>query len=192
MDIFNRTLNQALSFLDNEYVSAGVALFLVLYAGMAAPSLPENIARLFENTLFKLLVFFLIAYTSRRNPTVAIIAAVGLMVSLQTLNRYEAERKMMAMIAAEEAEIEMQSQGIKAGGPENAVGQTVSQLEGPVSPESLAELQAEIPESEDGTEVDARDNFYPGYVDSGNFHLARRFSQQVSGVEGSDDNMAPV
>ena len=77
MNIVNRTLQQLRELLDNEYVSPCIALSLVLYAGMVAPSLPENISRLFQNTLFKLVVFFLIAYTSRRNPTIAIIAAVG-------------------------------------------------------------------------------------------------------------------
>lgn len=196
MNNLNKTLRESLSFLDNEYVSTGVALFLVLYAGLAAPALPETVARLFENTLFKLLVFFLIAYTSRKNPTVAIIASIGLLVSLQTLNRYNTERKMMEMVAAEEAAAAefavSESAGIHAsGGNPEINSQAAPQLEGPMNPESLEELQAEIPESDDGSEVDSRNNFYPGYVDTGNFHLARRFGQPVTGME-EDNNMAPV
>ena len=85
-------LKSYLSVLDNEHVSAALSIFLVVYAGMAAPHLPERVARLFENTVFRVLIFFLIAYTSQKNPTVAIIAAVGLMVSLQTLSRYDITR----------------------------------------------------------------------------------------------------
>jgi hypothetical protein len=64
-------------------------VFLVLYASIAAPKLPRYVAKLFDNTLFKLVILFLIAYVSRKNPTVALVAALGLMISIMTLNKYE-------------------------------------------------------------------------------------------------------
>lgn len=91
---FDTHVRSALGFLDNEYVSAGLSLFLILYASLAAPKLPEKVARLFDNTFVKMVVFFLIGYTGRKNPTVAAIAAVALMVTLQTLNRYETDKMM--------------------------------------------------------------------------------------------------
>jgi hypothetical protein len=101
MDQLQSNANKMLSFLDNEHVSSALSLFLVLYAGMAAPQLPERVARLFENTLFRILIFFLIAYTARKNASVAAIAAVGLMVSLQTLNRYDINRSLNKVVGEE-------------------------------------------------------------------------------------------
>jgi len=94
---FDSIVNQYLSVFDNEYASAGLSLFLALYAGLAAPRLPENIARLFDNNMFKFVIFFLIVYSSRKNPTIATIAAIGVMVSLMTLERYNANRRFAEM-----------------------------------------------------------------------------------------------
>lgn len=98
MEEFDNAVKRSLSFLDNEYVSAAVALFLILYAGLAAPKLPEWVARLFDNMLFKLVVFFMIVYVSRKNATIAIIAAVAVMVSLMTLNKLKWNQEMMTVV----------------------------------------------------------------------------------------------
>lgn len=83
-------LNKALEMLDeNANASATLGLFLVLYAGLAAPKLPKNVALLFDNSAFKLTIMFLIAYMSSRNSSVAIVATVALVVSLQTLSMYQ-------------------------------------------------------------------------------------------------------
>lgn len=96
MNKFNNFVENNLRFLENDYVSSALTIFLVVYAGMAAPNLPESIARLFDNTVFRMLIFFLVAYSSQKNPTVAAVAAVGLMVSLQTLNRYDVGKILMS------------------------------------------------------------------------------------------------
>ena len=111
-------LNKYLSVLDNDYVSSALSIFLVVYAGMAAPQLPERVARLFENTVFRVLIFFLIAYTSQKNPTVAIIAAVGLMVSLQTLGKYDVMRLVSGMIIPQVAEMPVQAPVVTENEPE--------------------------------------------------------------------------
>lgn len=95
MERIDQTMNEYLGVLDNEYVSSAVTLVLILYASLAAPKLPENVAKLFDNTAFKLVIFFLIAYTAKKSPTVAAVSAAGVMISLQTLNRYEVNKKMV-------------------------------------------------------------------------------------------------
>jgi hypothetical protein len=95
MQELDRTLRSYLSFLENEYISSAISLFLVVYAGMAAPKLPEHMANLLKIMWFRLLMFALVAYTSKINQNVAIIAAIGLVVSLQTLNKYEVQNDMM-------------------------------------------------------------------------------------------------
>lgn len=98
MQDFDNTVKGYLSFLDNQYVKTGLALFLILYASLAAPRLPEYIAKLFDNMFFKLLIFFLIAYVAQSSPTVAIIAAIAVMVSLMTLSRYKFNAEMMNVV----------------------------------------------------------------------------------------------
>lgn len=99
---FDKTVKSSLSFLDNEYISAGLSLFLIIYAGMAAPRLPPSVAKLFDYAAFKLLVFFLIVYVSRKNATIAIIAAVGVLVSLMTLNRLKVSFEMMEVVRSDQ------------------------------------------------------------------------------------------
>lgn len=83
-------LNNVLSVLrTNPYASATTSLFLVLYAGLAAPALPASIAGLFEHSVFKLLILVLILVLLKgQNVTVALLVAIGFVVSMGTLSRY--------------------------------------------------------------------------------------------------------
>jgi hypothetical protein len=104
MDEFNRVVNEALSILDNQIVSSVLGLFLVLYAGLAAPKLPRSIARLFDNPVFRVIVLFLVAFMASKNKSVALIAAVGLVVSFQTLNRHKMNDQLITAIEEEAPE----------------------------------------------------------------------------------------
>ena len=73
---FPNLFQNSLSFLDNKYVSASVSLFLVLYAGMAAPELPEGVARLFEHKLFRIFIFFLISVCYMIEETQTVIRSI--------------------------------------------------------------------------------------------------------------------
>ena len=98
MDEFNRVVTEALSVLDNQIVSSVLGLFLVLYAGLAAPKLPRSIAKLFDNPVFRVIVLFLVAFMASKNKSVALIAAVGLVVSFQTLNRHKMNDQLITAI----------------------------------------------------------------------------------------------
>lgn len=98
MESFNNAVRSLLSVTENKYISSALTILLVVYASLAAPKLSERMARLFENSIFRTLIFFLIAYSSRKDPAVAAISAIGLMISLQTLNKYDIESKIRNMI----------------------------------------------------------------------------------------------
>jgi hypothetical protein len=104
MESFDNAVKKSLSFIDfdNDYVKSGISLFLVLYAGIAAPRLPEYVAKLFDYTVVKLIIFFLILYVARHDPTIAIIASIGVLISLMTLSSYKFNKEMMASIKFEE------------------------------------------------------------------------------------------
>ena len=73
---------------SEEYVNAFLMIILIAYASLAAPRLPENIARLFDYPLTKLIVFFLIVYLAKHNVSVAIVSAVAVLITLMTLNNW--------------------------------------------------------------------------------------------------------
>ena len=95
---FDSTVSGYLGFLDNEYVSSAITTVLVLYASLAAPKLPEKVTKYFDNMAVKVAFMFLIVLTSRKSPSVALITAVGLMVTLLTLNRHLTNRKLMKQL----------------------------------------------------------------------------------------------
>lgn len=101
MEAFDNTVRDYTTWLDNPYVSGALTIFLIVYASMAAPKLPHHIAKLFDYTLFKLLMFFLIVYISKKNATVALVAAVALMVSIMTLDRIKVGAEMMTIVKGE-------------------------------------------------------------------------------------------
>ena len=90
MDVINQIttfLNNGLEYMNNnKYLSSVLGLFLVLYAALAAPKLPKSVTVWFDNTWFKLGFMFLIAYMATKDPSVAIISAVALLITLQTLS----------------------------------------------------------------------------------------------------------
>jgi len=103
-EVFDRTVKDYTSWLDNPYVSGFLIIFLIVYASMAAPRLPDYIANLFDYTAFKLLIFFLILYVSKKNATVALVASVALVVSIMALDKLKFKSEMMASVGGSSVE----------------------------------------------------------------------------------------
>jgi len=82
-------LDPVLEQLENPYVATFLSLFLAMYGGLAAPQLPSNIAAVFNSDVGRLVVLFLIVFMSVRNPTLAVLTAVGFTLSLQVLNQHK-------------------------------------------------------------------------------------------------------
>jgi hypothetical protein len=76
-------------FLDNNYVSGGIQLFIILYATLAAPQLPVSMAKLFHVPAFQLVLFALIAYTATKDIGVSVMLAIAFFVSFQTYQRHQ-------------------------------------------------------------------------------------------------------
>lgn len=205
---FDNTVRNWLSVVDdNQYVSTALSLFLIVYAAYAVPKLPEYVLRVFDNPLVKLLLFFLIAYTARRNPTVAIIAAVGLLVTLQALNKMKLDQMMMGLVQREAIE---GNRGRSVMG--HGMGEMAQMEEGDMSMEDMRRAEMEMPREsfEDieeevnggngsteellpapqtpGTQCVKRDNyrnnFYPQYVNmKPDAYMARYSGNEVNGFD---------
>jgi len=97
-DTVDTQVNKRLGFLDNKYISPFIAIILIVYANMAAPKLPENVVTLFDSTWFKILFLSLIAYNAKNDPAVSLIAAVVILVGLNTLDKYDVSKEVKDLI----------------------------------------------------------------------------------------------
>jgi hypothetical protein len=77
---------QVNNILDNEHVTIGVSVFLVLFASIIAPKLPLNILNWFNNWIVQIALFFAILYISDKNITIAIIATTALLITIIIAN----------------------------------------------------------------------------------------------------------
>ena len=93
---FNKSVNNSLSFLDSPIASNLLKLILLLYAGVAAPKLPDYMAELFENVFFRIAFLFLIMWTGNKDPAFALLVAVGFVISMNALSG----RKLLEAFAA--------------------------------------------------------------------------------------------
>ena len=94
--MLNKLVNQALKFmkpmlkyLDNALVMGTVSIFLVLYGALAKPELPNFLKNLMQNSIFRLLYIFLIAYTGDKNLVASIVIAFTFMVLFGLLSEVE-------------------------------------------------------------------------------------------------------
>ena len=134
----------ALSMLDNPYVSTFVKVFLVVYAGVWAPRLPPTLAGLFQNNMFRMLVFFLVVFVATKDARIALLIAVGFLMSMQALSlvnlpQLSAPKPEAAPEAEPEAEAEAEAEESDVpalpedDAPESGDSQEVSGFGGPVS-----------------------------------------------------------
>lgn len=70
---------------SNNIIAPVLGLLLVIYASLAAPKLPPNLAKLFDNMWFKIVFLFLISYSAWKNPLAAILASIGILITIQLL-----------------------------------------------------------------------------------------------------------
>jgi hypothetical protein len=74
---------------NNKILSATLGMILILYSAKAAPELPRAFNRLFNNPIFKIVFMFLLAYITSKDPSVALVTAIVLYLSIQALTYYE-------------------------------------------------------------------------------------------------------
>lgn len=61
---------------NQKYLPMLISIVLSLYAGLAAPGLPNSVVKFFDTLLGKLLFLFLIGFTASRNVQVALTIAI--------------------------------------------------------------------------------------------------------------------
>jgi len=76
---------------NNKYVSTAITIGLGLYAALLGPNLPNFIKNLFKNTLFRILILFLVIVRGNKDPKIAIMIAVGFVLTLDYINVKDAK-----------------------------------------------------------------------------------------------------
>ena len=107
---FTKAVNDFGKNLQNPYVATSVALFLVLYGGLAAPNLPRSIAKLYDYQVVRLLHVFLIAYMGNKNPSISLLVAVAFILSVQRINKMNTERQINQVQIADEQRSQVRQQ----------------------------------------------------------------------------------
>ncbi|ARF10040.1 hypothetical protein Indivirus_9_17 [Indivirus ILV1] len=190
-DIMKTADDKVTGWLSNEYVNIALALLLVVYSAYGVNTLPPYILRLFDMPLFKLLVFLLIVYLARKSPTIAIIAAVAVMVTLQVLTKMKIDDALLTSVKKENME---QVAALKVN-PEMAVHE-IAQQEIHIPQEALIEIKTEskdVVSDDSGScvkQLQYNDNFYPQYtnLEQPTVYDARNTGKTVGGYDASLGN----
>ena len=97
MNKFNNLLSPVLSVLDvnsknhNPYLTGLLGIFLIGYAGLAAPKLPRNVIEVLAGNPFVKVLFMgaiVWLFSSRRNPALAILIAVSFLITTMLLDKH--------------------------------------------------------------------------------------------------------
>ena len=80
-----------LEILDNKYVSTVLILIVTLYCTFIGPELPQVVKKLFTNTIFRILVLFLVVVKGNTSPSLAIIIAIAFVLTLDYIYLMEAK-----------------------------------------------------------------------------------------------------
>ena len=86
MDNIDKYLDIAFS---NPYSKTVLTLLLVLYGGLAAPKLPSNIVKIFDNNIARVMMLTLIVYLGQKDAKLAIMMSICFVVSMDTLSKYK-------------------------------------------------------------------------------------------------------
>ena len=77
--------------LQDQTTSIVVSLVLALYAGLAAPKLPDSVVKFFDTMLGKVIFIFLIGFVASKNVQIALMVAVAYVVTLHIANKRATE-----------------------------------------------------------------------------------------------------
>ena len=89
--------NKLSDIFNNKYVTTGITILLGLYLAMLGPNLPKVVRDLFNNTLFRITVLFLILVKGNNNPSLSIMIAAGFILTLDYIHVMETKEAFQAV-----------------------------------------------------------------------------------------------
>jgi hypothetical protein len=82
---------------DNKYFSTAITVALGLYAALLGPELPQYVKDLFNNTIFRIFVLFIVVVKGNQNPKMAIMIAVAFVLTLDYIYAKSAKETFKAI-----------------------------------------------------------------------------------------------
>jgi hypothetical protein len=88
MNSFDSLVNNNLGWVhENKIVLPILALILGIYAALARPKLPKFIEKLFENSVFRLVMIAYIIYRGNNDPQLAVMIAAAFLITMHMINK---------------------------------------------------------------------------------------------------------
>ena len=78
---------------SNKLLIEIIALFLMVYASLAGPKLPDVVRRIFDNEIFRVIFLTLIVYKGNKDPKLSIILAVSFTLIMYYIKKIELKEK---------------------------------------------------------------------------------------------------
>lgn len=77
-----------LDFFENKYFFAVFAIFSSLYAFQIRPQLPDFLVKLFQNSIFRILILFLVLVRGYKDPQFSLLVAVAFIVIMDAVRQH--------------------------------------------------------------------------------------------------------
>jgi hypothetical protein len=96
---FNAIVNQNIGWIhNNKYVLPVLSLCLAIYVALARPKLPDYIAKLFDNPVFRLLMISYILYRGNKDPQLSLMIATTFLITMHMINKQRVEKMKNAYL----------------------------------------------------------------------------------------------
>lgn len=82
---------------DNKNTHTIIMVALALYIALLGPKLPPVIKKLFTNTIFKIIILFMIVTAGNKHPKVSIMIAVAFVLTLDYIYLNSSKQTLMVV-----------------------------------------------------------------------------------------------
>ena len=93
-------IERGLQIFDNPLVFTLTVMFIGMYASVIAPRMPGKIRKLFNNTVFKLVFFFIVILLAHKDPRLALILSLAFVFTVQGLGRFNINDRLKATVSS--------------------------------------------------------------------------------------------
>ncbi len=174
-----------LSYIDNnENVTTGIAIILIIYSAFIVQRLSPFVLKTFDNLWVKLLLLFIIAYSAKQSPTVALLGAIAFMVTLQMVATHKVEGRMGKVLQETEGMDNVDMYFTQSNG-EMIQEDAISGIE-----HETKSRPAKMVDEDQNCVLNKkyRNDFYPQYENLDTDTYKARFNTGVSGVDDTCHN----
>jgi hypothetical protein len=77
-----------LDFFENKYFFAILAILISLYAFQIKPTVPHFLIKLFQNTIFRIVILFLILIRGYKDPQFALLIAASYVIIMDSVHQH--------------------------------------------------------------------------------------------------------